>query len=154
MYFKMALYEYDEIYGSASTIIPGTNPSPMNPGTLGMSDPGIETYDWGEPQSFAQEQVSGLATFLNGGLSPENVFEKKSQGNGFITGKYTIKPWLEDKSHLKIREGMIVFCMTELDSQFRDLANMAALPKLNSLLYQQHLMFQKYSTSVPDLITL
>lgn len=140
----------NDVFSSAPTVLPGNSVNMESPGNLGVSGPGIQSITWG-PTGFGAEQVSSLYGFAAGGAAPDNVIYAKFPSNDFITSKFTIKPWTQDKSHLLIREGMLVFAMTQMDAQFRDLANMAALPKLNQLLAQQYNIFEQYGARYDEL---
>lgn len=146
----MSGFSSQDVFGPASTIMPGNAVSMQAPGNLGISGPGIESIQWG-PTGLGEQQIAGLYRFTQGGIAPDSVVYAKFPSNDFITAKYTVKPWTEDKSHLYIREGMLVFGMAQMDAQFRDLCNMAALPKLNELLAQQHNIFEQYADRYSEL---
>ena len=147
----MSGFSQQDVFGFSSMVIPGNQVSVQNPGNLGFGGPGIEGISWG-PTGLGEGSVGALAGFMNGGIAPDVVEYAKFPSNDFITAKYTVKPWTQDKSHLYIREGMLVFGMSQMDAQFRDLVNMAALPKMNALLKEQHAIFDKYGNQYRELM--
>lgn len=139
----MAYFDQGVVFG-ANTSMPGVGVSPNAPGNMGLSGPNVPFIQWA-PRGTGEGQLNPVQNFLRGGIPTSSHIHSQLPSNDFIQSQFTAKPWLEDKSHLLIREGMLVFATTELDAQIKDLSNMVSLPKMNEVLYRQHYMFQKHS---------
>lgn len=135
---------------SASSQMPGVGVSPFAPGTMGLNGPNVPYIQWA-PTGTGTEGMNPVRNFLNSGVPTTAHYHSHLPSNDFIVAKFAAKPWLEDKSHLLIREGMLIFGTTELDPQIKDLSNIVSLSKMNEILYRQHHMFQEHARRIEDL---
>lgn len=150
----MSFFDQNVVF-SAQTSMPGVGISPSAPGSMGLNGPNVPYIQWAPLGSDGRDQINPVRNFTRGGVPTTVHIHSQLPSNDFIQSSFTAKPWLEDKAHLRIREGMIVFGTTELDPQIKDLNNIVSLPKLNTLLEKQFNLFEKHSSEpggIPELV--
>lgn len=146
----MSYFDQGVVFG-ADTRMPGVGVSPRAPGAMGLGGPNVPYIQWAPTGTGEGAQMNPVQNFLRNGVPTSMHIHSHLPSNDSIVAKYVAKPWLEDDSHLLIREGMLIFSTTELDPQVKDLSNIVSLSKMNEILFRQHHMFQEHNGRVDDL---